>query len=385
MKVKLHDYKIAFVAASPQTVISFLNPHIIYLSKKFTIDVLCSNPSVIAPISLVENIHYQNIEITRKINVWKDIVSLLKLICYFAKSEFDLVHSITPKAGLLAMMAAYLCGVRFRVHIFTGQVWANKKGLSRQLLKITDRLTALTATHILADSKSQRDYLIKQGVVTSQKIAVLGCGSVCGVDLRRFSPNIKARAHIRKSLGIDIDSVIAIFVGRLTADKGIFDLVHAFSMSPPELNLMIVGADEEGISEELLSLSEAASGRLHLVPHANNPEDYMAAADFICLPSYREGFGSVIIEGAGVGLPAIASRIYGITDAVEDGITGFLHEPGSIEQITNLMTILSNDAAMRIQMGERARSRAYRFFSSHNVVMAQMIFYDDLFKRIEKK
>ena len=81
----------------------------------------------------------------------------------------------------------------------------------------------------------------------------------------------------------------------------------------------------------------------------------------------------------------IKERIYGITDAVEDGITGFLHEPGSIEQITNLMTILSNDAAMRIQMGERARSRAYRFFSSHNVVMAQMIFYDDLFKRIEKK
>lgn len=378
MKDKLPATKIALIAASPQSVIAFLNPHISFLSKKFSVQVICSDPNSIPLNSRVENIHYQKINIVRKVSLCRDIASLIELVAYFSKSKFDLVHSITPKAGLLTMVAALLCRIPIRVHTFTGQVWANKKGFSRQLLKFTDRLTALAATNLLADSESQRDYLIKQGVVSSQKIAILGHGSVCGVDLKRFCPNLKERSQIRNDLGISIESVVAIFIGRLTKDKGLFDLVRAFSIVSTELHLIIVGADEDGISEDLLSILGVTTERIHLIPHTNKPEAFMATADFLCLPSYREGFGSVIIEAAGVGIPAIASRIYGVEDAIEDGKTGFLHEPGLVSQIADLMSLYAKDSKLRTKMGERARLRASSLFSSTNVVEAKLLFYNKL-------
>ncbi len=327
---------------------------------------------------LNENVHFINVDIARKISLLNDMAALFQLYRVFRKEHFEVVHSIMPKSGLLAMLAAFVAGVPYRIHTFTGQVWANKVGFPRWGLKMLDKLIATCATGLLTDSFTQRLFLIEQHVVDQQKIVVLGNGSICGVDAERFKANLIVRNQIRSSLGIPEKGIVYLFLGRLNNDKGILDLAHAFADlagSMPNAYLLVVGPDEEGMDIKLRSILQNCSNKFHRIDFTNRPEDYMASADIFCLPSYREGFGSVIIEAAAVGLPAVASNIYGIQDAVKDGETGMLHQPKNIEAIKQALMTLSNDDVMRGKMSKQAMERAHDFFARDVVVSAMRNYY----------
>jgi glycosyltransferase involved in cell wall biosynthesis len=286
-----------------------------------------------------------------------------------------------PKTALLAMLAALIAGVPNRIHTFTGQVWANKEGAVRWGLKIIDRLVSIFATGLLTDSFSQRLFLIEQLGVRKEKILVLGHGSVCGVDAERFKPNLTVRRQIRSNLGIPDDAIVYLFLGRLNIDKGILDLAHAFAelaLNMSQLHLVIVGPDEDGISEMLELILAKHLGQYHRVGFANNPEHYMACADIFCLPSYREGFGSVIIEAAAVGIPAVATNIYGLVDAVKDGETGILFEPKNIIQMKRALLTLTNDTNSREKMAKCAIERAHSYFTVNVLVTAMRQYYQKL-------
>ena len=203
----------------------------------------------------------------------------------------------------------------------------------------------------------------------------------------RFEYNVNARNLIRSQNEIQGDAIVFLYVGRLSRDKGLLDLLGAFSRiaeQNTDVHLMIVGPDEEGLEMEVASCSSLFPGRVHRIGFVDRPEDFMAAADVFCLPSYREGFGMVIIEAAAVGIPAIASRIYGITDAVEDGVTGILHAPASCREIAEAMRTLINDQKLRKTMGEAARKRVVEKFSQERVTKAFTEFYNQNFCAIEK-
>ncbi len=224
-----------------------------------------------------------------------------------------------------------------RLHTFTGQVWATRTGLSRAILKLADRIIARCATYTLADSPSQREFLIRERIVAPDRIAVLGSGSVSGVDATRFRPDAGRRRQVREQFHIPDASVVLLFVGRLSRDKGVLDLAKAFAALAaefPDVHALVVGPDEEGLRPAFARLCAKHGERLHFLDYTTCPEDVMAAGDVLCLPSYREGFGSVVIEAAAAGLPAVASRIYGLVDAVVDGRTGLLHEPGDVADLT---------------------------------------------------
>ena len=372
-------YKIAMICAVPLTFNAPMRMHILKAASRFQLTLACGSDSSHLHPDILSASHFHNIPIQREISPIKDLYALYKLFTLFRSNQFDLIHSITPKAGLLAMTAAFLSGVPVRIHVFTGQVWVNKKGHSRFLLKALDRMTASLATHVLTDSFPQRLFLIDQGIVGKKKIQVLEHGSIGGVDSERFKPDAIARQELRLSLAIPEDAVVAIFVGRLTRDKGILDLVAAFNHASaivPNLHLLIVGPDEQNLSEELRKMVPTALNRLHLLGQTAEPEKMMAAADFFCLPSYREGFASVVLQAAATGLPSIASNIYGLTDAVDHGKTGFLHETRSIEQICSLLVQYTSNPELRLKMGENARKRALELFSSERLVNAQMRFYE---------
>ena len=291
-----------------------------------------------------------------------------------------MIHSVTPKAGLLAQVAGWWCGIEMRVHTFTGQVWVTRKGFFRHLLKTMDRLIAACATHLLADSASQRDFLVAEAVVPIDKIEVLADGSISGVDVKRFRPDLLVRQKVRRELGFADDDVLALFVGRLNRDKGVLDLVTAFTQVSerlPHLALLLVGPDEEGLAPEIARLS-ANTPRLRILGGTPRPEDFMAAADVFCLPSYREGFGSVVIEAAACGIPAIASAIYGLSDAVEDGRSGLLHQPRDISTIASLLERFAQDREWRESLGEYAKQRAQVLFASDVLLEAQMVFVERL-------
>ena len=230
-----------------------------------------------------------------------------------------------------------------------------------------DRLIFRFSTWCYVDSHSQRDFLLKERVVTDSASSVLLSGSISGVDIRRFAPSAEARIKIRNELNIPADALVFLFLGRLTLDKGVMDLVDAFYRLAGELQdvvLLVVGPDEAGVRQRVAASGTPAAGQVQFVDYTDRPEDYMNAADVFCLPSYREGFGSVIIEAAAVGIPSIGSRIYGITDAIVDGETGFLHEVGDAEDIYLQMKTLAQDPGRRMEMGRTAQQRVQEYFRS---------------------
>jgi len=376
--------KIVVVSAVPETIIAFMSSHLRLLRNVYSVSAVCGGVSSIPIAKLVQNISYVDISIERKIAPLKDLVSIFRLIQFFRSHQFTLVQSITPKAGLLSMLSAWICRVPIRVHVFTGQVWATRSGFSRWYLKSFDRLIAMLATSLLADSLSQKKFLVAEGIASSQDIQVLADGSICGVDTLRFSPNEGAKKKIRSQLGISENAIVVLFIGRLKKDKGVLDLARAFGGLQSEINnlyAVFVGPDEENLVEQISELASSRGDKLRLVGSVNNPEDFFAAADFLCLPSYREGFGLVTIEAAAVGIPTLASRIYGITDAVVDGVTGILYEPGDLVGLSKGLQEMLMDPIMRREMGNAAKNRALELFPSSRVVGAQLHYYQSLIQK----
>lgn len=373
--------RLCFVTAVPLTLRAFFRTHIERLAPHYDIVLVASGTAADVSGLLLPHVTFESVAIERKISPARDLGSLVKLYRLFRAGQFDCVHSMTPKAGLLAMLAARAAGVPHRVHTFTGQVWATRTGWFRSFLRALDRQLASSATRLLADSESQRDFLVANGVAERAKIEVLGDGSVAGVDVDRFRPSPEARHTIRQALGIAADAIVFVFVGRLSRDKGIADLCAAFAAIAAEdlrLHVMVVGPDEEGLGRELAALGQRFPGRIHVLDYVDRPEDYLAASDVLLLPSYREGFGVVVIEAAAAGLPAIASRIYGVTDAVQDGVTGVLHAPAAAGEMAEAMRRLANDDAVRARLGLAARERALRLFSRDRVSAAFAGFYAQL-------
>ena len=373
--------RICIVVAAPLTLKAFMLGHLEALARIVEVTVVANFAPEDASFPWPAEITRVAIPIARPIAPWADLVALLALFRLFRTRHFDLVHSITPKAGLLAMLAGALAGVPLRLHSFTGQVWVTRAGLMRTLLKSADRLIARLATQVLADSASQRAFLIAQGVVAASKSAVLTKGSFCGVDTARFRPDPAARERVRRRHGIPPDAVVFLYLGRIIRDKGLLDLAHAFAEAGarhPNAHLLLVGPDEGHLRAALTSAAADCAVRLHSAGLTNRPQEYFAAADIFCLPSYREGFGTTIIEAAASGVPAIGSRIYGITDAIVGGETGLLFEAGEVQQLARNMRTLAGDEGLRARMGENARERAVRDFSSTVVTAALLEYYEAL-------
>ena len=373
--------KICFVAAIELSICVFMVEHLKRLSSEHSITVAVNTDNVdfLKPYGL--DVQVFPVKILRRPLPVSDMLALLKLYRFFRREDFDAVHSITPKAGFISMFAACLAGIPIRIHTFTGQVWATAKGMKRWFLKGMDKLIARCATHILADSNSQQDFIVKEGVVPREKSSVIGNGSICGVDSIRFRPDPETRKKLREQLSIPEDDIIFLFLGRLTFDKGLLDLAGAFSRLcriKKDIHLLIAGPDEEGIKGRILSICGDYRNRIHFCDFTDTPEKFMAAADVFCMPSHREGFGIVVIEAGAAQIPSIGTRIYGVVDAIEDNVTGYLYAPGNIGELAEKMLKMIDGPTVGLEMGRRARERAIRLFSKDYVADAFFSFYQSL-------
>ena len=367
-----------FVVSSPLTLQCFLLDQVAALSRIFRLTCIANWNDSGGLQSGFAGVPLVHVPIERAPSLVRDLRALWILQRYFRANRVDVVHSFTPKAGLLAIAAAALAGVPVRVHTFTGQVWATRSGLWRFILKAFDTCIAVMATHILVDSESQLDFLVREGVLSKEKSRVLANGSICGVDTVRFRPDPEVRNTVRQLEGIPEEGVVFLYVGRLKIDKGVLDLARAFAQLGADYGhawLLIVGPDEEGLRPRIQEICSSVSNRVRFVGFAPAPQEYMAAADVLCLPSYREGFGSVIIEAASVGIPAVASNIYGITDAVESGVTGLLHAAGDVPNLQSTMKQMVDRPQMREGLGREARLRAHRLYAKSLVTSALVDFY----------
>lgn len=366
------------------TIEAFMRPHIQAAEDRYSVHVVTSGATEnwIRRIGVHAVPH--DLSIPRQIDPLADLKALASLARLFRQERFQLVHSITPKAGLLAAVAAATCRVPVRLHTFTGQIWATRHGVSRWFFKCLDKSVARLNTLSLVDSPSQREFLIKEGVLTERRSIVLGAGSICGVDPSRFRPDLETRRRIRAEAGISDGEVLFLYLGRLRREKGVLDLAAAFrklASTQPGSRLALIGPDEDGLCPEVNNILGPLAHQVIRSPWTSFPEHWCAAADVLCIPSYREGFGMTAIEAAACGVPAVASRIYGLIDAVVPGSTGLLHEPADVQSLADAMELLVRSPSLRRSLGEAARIRVIDQFSTTKVAGLMMNLYARILQR----
>lgn len=295
----------------------------------------------------------------RHISIRHDIVSLWRIVRAFLREKPTMVHSMTPKAGLLCMVAAWMCRVPVRIHTFTGLVFPTSHGLKKKLLMLTDAITCRCATHIIPEGEGVKNDLLSNGI-TRKPLQVLGYGNVMGIDVQRFS----RRKEIEEAASeIRDNSVFTyLFVGRIVGDKGINELVSAFvrlNRTHPNTRLLLVGFFEnelDPVSPEARRLIEECEQIEYAGEQkGDNLVAYYAASDCFVFPSYREGFPNTVIEAGAMDLPCIVTDINGSREIIEHGKNGIIIPVRDEQAIYQSMEQMLTDGQMRKGMTEKAR------------------------------
>ena len=304
-----------------------------------------------------EGVRTVAVPMERRMAPLKDLKSLWGLIRVFQREKPTMVHSMTPKAGLLCMMAAWFCRVPVRLHTFTGLVFPTAKGLTQKILILTDRLTCACATHVIPEGEGVKADL-QNYRITRKPLRVLGHGNVRGIDLDHYdrTPEVMAAAAGIRRKGI----FTFIFVGRLVGDKGINELVAAFSRLNKEIHatrLIFVGGKEETLDPlNPATLREIESNpAIEEAGVQNDVRPWFAAADALVFPSYREGFPNVVIEAGAMGLPSIVTDINGSREIIIDGKNGVIIPPHDSDALYRAMRAFVTDKERTSEMAGNAR------------------------------
>lgn len=355
------------------------------IQSKNTDDIVVVGDGVEQYKSTYPDIRFINLHIARKINFLNDIQSLFKLVCLFSKERPDIVHSIMPKSGLLSSIAGFITRIPVRLHTFTGQTWAHSTGIKKAVLIFMDKLTVFLNTQCMTDSISQSKFLFENGIANNgAPLKVLGNGSLSGVDLEVFDSSKlnKFRKEYRVKLGIADDDTVFIYLGRKCEDKGLIELIKAFAKvnhNSISTKLILVGPDES-TSKELKTLMSALPTNVINLPTTNAPEQILSVADIFCIPSHREGFGTVVIEAASLGLPTIGTRIPGLKDSIIENETGLLVELKNEDQLATAMLRLCTDAPLRKSLSENAKKNAIENYDSRKLYQLLRDFYKQFFR-----
>ena len=370
--------KICFVTAVPGSANAFLKDHMASLKKDYQVYYVSNelNESNI----IVPHDGYHCVCIQRGISLVKDLKALFQLTCYFRKEKFDSVHSVTPKAGLLTAVAGFFAGIPVRIHIFTGQVWANKKGPMRWFLKFMDRIIVLFGNHFLVDGEGQRQFLIQQRILKEKTSKVLGHGSICGVNLKRFVPNEQSRIEARQEINA-LDKTVFVFMGRLNHDKGMYELLSAFDRLASENSksmLLLFGNDEEDVAAHFSEYKHLNRDNFLYYGRTSEPQKMLQAGDVFVLPTYREGFGSSVIEASALGLPVICSDAYGVKDAMVDNVTGIRCKVGDVNSLYQAMRTFADEPDLITKMGKAGRERVISDFDGEKMTQYWVEYYHNV-------
>ena len=311
-----------------------------------------------------EGIAYIPVAMTREITPLKDLSALWQLYRVFKREKPFIVHTHTPKAGTLGMMAAKLAGVKHRLHTVAGLPLMEAKGKKRKLLNGVERVTYLCATMVYPNSKGLEQLILDHNFTRPEKLKVLANGSSNGINVNKFSPesvSISQRNDLKEELDLASDDIVLIFVGRMVRDKGINELITAFkklSAINTNLKLLLVGPYEE----DLDPISPDARQEINTNPSiiaAGWQEDvrpYFAISDLLVFPSYREGFPNVVLQAGAMGLPSIVSNINGCNEIVQEGVNGLIIPVKSADAIQKAVQRLLDDSMLRQSMSDRARA-----------------------------
>ena len=363
--------------------IGFVSGMLPDLMNKYEVVVLSSPGPEMEEVRRKYGVRTIAVPMERHISLWRDVVSLWKLINVFRKERPTMVHSMTPKAGMLCMMAAWLTWVPVRVHTFTGLVFPTATGLKRRILMLTDALTCWCATHVIPEGEGVKNDLLTNGI-TRKPMKVLGYGNVRGIDLEKFSRR-KEVMDIVTQKSQKSQNFTFLFVGRIVRDKGINELVGAFrrlSKRYPQARLVLVGNYEDDLdpisqeSRDIITSNE----QIEAVGPQYGDEllACYAAADCFVFPSYREGFPNTVLEAGAMGLPCIVTDINGSREIIMNGKNGMVIPPRDEDALYEAMWRMMTDDELRQQMAANARPMIASRFEQSFVRQCLYDFYDEI-------
>lgn len=358
--------KICYVVTIPDTIKAFFVEQIRYLSKNgYDVFVICSSDSELRS-ELGEDIHFLPVNIPRGISIVGSVSAIKSLYKIFKKEHFSLVQYSTPNAALYAAIAASVLHVPVRNYHLMGLRYLSEVGIKKHILYLIEKITCALSTHIECVSKSNLKLGIADKLFSEEKATVVWNGSTGGINLQKFNNSMHDayRIEIRNKLGIEKNTLVYGFVGRINRDKGVAELFSAFFSHERNAVLMLIGnVEDKSILDAPLVIEGIREGRIKMVNFVNDIEKYYCAMDVLVLPSYREGFGNVVIEAAAMGTPAIVSRIPGPIDATIENETALVVPPKDIESLSKAMDKLA-DSALRQEMGEHAIEYSKNSFDS---------------------
>jgi glycosyltransferase involved in cell wall biosynthesis len=322
----------------------------------FEVVMISANGKELQEVIANEKCRHILVPMTRKITPWQDIKCLWQLIKIFKKEKPSIVHTHTPKAGLLGMLAAKLSGVKVRIHTVAGLPLMVEKGFNYQLLKFIEKITYACATQVWPNSTSLLQFIQQHKLTSTKKLSIIGKGSTNGINVNRFNKDrldTKILEEVKASFNYQEKSIYLLCIGRLVKDKGIPELVNAFVQLQHKylnLKLILVGQFEN-------DLDPLPKTTLHQIKHNGDikhiewtdyVEYYMAVANYFVFPSHREGFPNVLLQAAAMQLPIICSQIEGNIDIVTHQQTGLLFQKGNEQQIQQQIEfVLANKGAMQ--------------------------------------
>lgn len=322
-----------------------------------------------------DGFHCVVVPMERHISIVNDLKSLIKMISVFRKEKPQVVHSMTPKAGMICMVAAWLTRVPVRIHTFTGLVWPTATGVKRKILMMTDWLTCACATHVIPEGQGVLNDL-KNGGITKKPMKVLGYGNVKGVDMERFSP-----ARFKATKNPDVFTFV--FVGRIVGDKGINELVEAFVKlhdKHKNTRLVLVGKYEhelDPVSDKTRKFIDSNDGIDACGPkYGDDLLQMYVDADCFVMPSYREGFPNTVLEAGAMGLPSIVTDINGSREIIVNEKNGLIVPSKNANALYDAMERMLTDDKAREIIKSNARQIIESCFEKNFVQKCQIEFYE---------
>lgn len=370
--------KIIRSATVPQSLDSFCNGVLKELSQEYEVVAVSSPGEALDKVSRREGVRTIAVPMERHISLKNDLRSLWQMWRVMRRERPELVHSMTPKAGLICMMAAWLARVPRRVHMFTGLVWPTSTGLKRRILMATDWLTCACATHIIPEGEGVKNDLLNHHI-TCKPIKVLGYGNVKGIDMEHYNPALFCNEPHQEGFTF-------VFVGRIVRDKGINELVAAFDRlrgDYPDARLVLIGPREDDLDPVLpATLERINSGNgIEAVGPQSDVRPFYASADALVFPSYREGFPNVVIEAGAMGLPSIVTDINGSREIIIDGQNGVIVPPRDEEALYQAMKRFVEQPDEIAAMAQNARGLIASRYEQSYVRQCLYDFYHEILNK----
>lgn len=335
-----------------------------FMNEFYEVTAVSSDRESLRRIARKYGIGHHHIEMTRKITPFKDLRSFWQVYRFLKTTKPEIVHTHTPKAGLIGMAAAFFAGVPVRMHTVAGLPLLEAKGLRKQILKIVERATYSFASGVYPNSFRMEEIIQKYGFCSADKMKVIGNGSSNGIDLQHFDPERYSIAEVHKikeSLGITEEDFTFVFVGRLVKDKGINELVAAFAALCKEqkgpFKLVLVGNYEEKLDPLMPATLQEISANPNIITTGfrEDVRPYLAVSDALAFPSYREGFPNVVLQAAAMGLPCIVTDINGCNEIIATEVNGLLIPIKDGKALMNAMYRVYSDQTLYGKMKSNAR------------------------------